>query len=60
MKKLPNKPSELLKVALTDLELVEGDSKYRVDMRNWHTPQYDKTCEVCLAGSVMAKRWPRA
>lgn len=52
------KPSELIRVALADLEAVEKDDRYRVDMGVWHG-QYedvaDGRCSVCLAGSVMAK-----
>lgn len=53
--KLPNKPSKLLKVALEDLEAVEKDLKYRIDMNSWHQPE-DNKCSVCLAGAVMANR----
>lgn len=56
MEKLPNKLSELIRVALADLELVEGDPRYQVNMERWHRPDFKKnTCQVCLAGSVMAK-----
>lgn len=56
MGKLPNKLSELIRVALADLESVEGDPRYLVDMQRWHHPDFKKnTCQVCLAGSVMAK-----
>lgn len=51
--KLPEKPSELLKLAMLDLEKVEADPRYRVDMGEWHKP--NGRCSVCLAGSVMAK-----
>lgn len=54
MKRLPNKPSELLKLALSDMELVEQDPRYKIDMGFWHMPIKNK-CVVCLAGSVMAK-----
>jgi hypothetical protein len=52
-KKLPDKPSELLLVALADLEAVEQDKRYVVNMRVWH--EANGQCAVCLAGSVMAK-----
>lgn len=51
---LPNKLSKLLTVAMIDLELVEQDSRYKIDMGEWHTPSGSK-CEVCFAGSVMAQ-----
>ncbi len=48
------KPSELIKLALHDLEVVESmPDKYVVDMSTWHAPYINK-CFVCLAGSVMA------
>lgn len=52
---LPDKPSELIRVALADLRKVERSEKYKVDMGNWHGPGRDGRCHVCLAGSVMAK-----
>jgi hypothetical protein len=56
MKKLPNKPSKLLALALSDLEKAEKSKFYEIDMDGWHTPNIDKqsTCSVCLAGSVIA------
>jgi cytochrome c551/c552 len=54
MKTLPNKPSEILKVALKDLETVEAmPDKYKIDMNSWMWKQ-GKTCSVCHAGAVMA------
>lgn len=69
MKKLPNKLSELIRLAMKDLELVENDEKYKVDMDmgSWHFPWFSEeaehfdvddeveVCNVCLAGAVMAK-----
>lgn len=55
--KLPDKPSKLILIALEDLEKVEGDSRYVIDMGNWHiTPMAGDKCHVCFAGSVMAMR----
>ena len=60
--KLPEKPSELIRLALHDLELCEQDNRYFIDMENWHTPYGESIssllrnkCLVCLTGSVMAK-----
>jgi hypothetical protein len=48
------KPSELIELALHDLEVVESKpEEYVVKMNTWHTPALDK-CEVCFAGAVMA------
>jgi hypothetical protein len=48
------KPSELIELALHDLEVVESmPDKYSVNMAFWHMSDYG-TCEVCLAGAVMA------
>jgi hypothetical protein len=60
---LPDKPSDLLELALRDLEFVEQDDKYRVRMWMWHLPERafmqpaspPLYCNVCLAGSVLAK-----
>lgn len=54
--RLPNKPSALIRAALRDLELVEKNKKYHVDMYVWHIAPYlrRKHCPVCFAGSVMA------
>lgn len=55
---LPDKPSALIRLALDDLEKVEKDGRYRVDMTQWHggwRPERDIPCRVCLAGAVMAK-----
>ena len=54
--KLPDKPSELIMVALKDLNACDRSRTYTVDMKTWHS--YDigsNTCVVCLAGSVMAQ-----
>jgi len=50
-------PSDLIDLALNDLEAVERNPKYRVEMRAWHEPVgrgKNRVCEVCLAGAVMA------
>lgn len=54
---LPNKPSELITVALDDLVLAEQHPKYLIGMDIWHDPQDDTpdpVCKVCLAGAAMA------
>lgn len=51
--KLPDKPSQLIRVALRDLEKCERSRLYHVDMLDWHRP--NGHCRVCLAGAVMAK-----
>ena len=56
MYRLPAEPSKLIRVSLEDLEAVEDDPDYRVDMDAWHTPMFRSECQVCLAGAVMAKR----
>lgn len=49
------KLSDLAEAALADLEAVEKDERYVVDMESWHEPA-DGVCMVCLAGAVMANR----
>ena len=54
---LPDLPSELLIVAMEDLEAVERSERYRIDMGDWHSPSSesdDEYCSVCHAGAVMA------
>ena len=56
---LPNKPSDLLRLALNDLSKIEKSNGYNVNMAAWHTPALaapaTKKCQVCLAGAAMAK-----
>ena len=51
--RLPDKPSELIRLAIKDLELCEADPRYVIAMGHWHNPGA-AVCYVCLAGSVMA------
>lgn len=57
MKKLPDRPSDLLELALRDLKACEKDSVlYEVDMGWWHdTSIFTDKCVICMAGAVMAK-----
>jgi hypothetical protein len=57
MRELPSVPSQLIELALEDLEKVEKDDRYVVDMHVWHhsSPDDEWRCHVCLAGAVMAK-----
>jgi hypothetical protein len=56
--RLPGKPSELIRVALADLEKVEKNPRYIINMDIWHSPKFSdkKLCGVCLAGSIIACR----
>lgn len=53
---LPTYPSALLRLAAKDCEDILGNPKYKVNMREWHSPNMDErgVCSVCLAGSVIA------
>ncbi len=70
MSNLPDKPSELIRVALADLEKCEASPSTIVDMGYWHALIGDDErdefeselrekpkalCVVCLAGSVISK-----
>lgn len=57
MKSLPDKPSELLRVALTDYFSIKQDLRYKINLKIWHSPEngHLSICQVCLAGSLMAK-----
>lgn len=52
---LPDKPSELIKLAVKDLVKCEKDPRFIIDMEDWCYRDGD-FCAVCLAGSVMAQR----
>jgi hypothetical protein len=56
MTKLSENPSELILIALEDLERCEADPRYEVDMGVWHENILNSKCEVCAAGAVMAQR----
>ena len=48
--------SDLINLALDDLEECEKDPNYHINMLLWHCPdERAGYCEVCLAGAVMAK-----
>jgi hypothetical protein len=51
--RLPDKMSELLQIALNDLNTIKSDDTYVVDFKSYHTPD-DRKCRVCLAGCVIA------
>jgi len=48
----PARPSELLALALRDIEWVEKNPKYDIDMTIWFS-----RCSVCFAGAVMVRRF---
>lgn len=50
----PTKLSDLIQLALDDIDAIEKDPRYVVDMNWWHMPM-DVACHVCLAGAVMAR-----
>ena len=51
--RLPDLPSDLIRVALADLRQIEKRPEYVVDMDIWHESRLH-TCAVCFAGAVMA------
>ena len=53
---LPTKLSELIALSLFDLEQVEKNDKYTVNMSYWYWP-HAHTCFVCLGGSVLVNRF---
>lgn len=61
---LPNKPSEILLAALADFDKIRAMAdKYEIRMGQIHSPVikpahggYAVTCQVCMAGSVIAVR----
>lgn len=51
MNALPDKPSELIRLAISDFQKAKNDSNVDICMGTWYE-QCDR-CLVCLAGSVM-------
>ena len=58
---LPNKPSELMRLAVKDLMAIETDPAYTINMSYWHYPLRIESgegtitrCAVCMAGAVLA------
>ncbi len=57
-KKLPNKPSALITLAMNDLNRVERLKNYLIDMDVWHKTYFRdimKVCRVCFAGAIMSQ-----
>jgi len=53
---LPSRVSDLIRLAIKDLEVCEADPLYEIDLSYWHMyDQKNKVCLVCLAGALMAK-----
>ena len=53
MNKLPDKPSELIRLAVKDMKIVYARDDVEVDMNNWHKPKQG-VCLMCAAGAVMS------
>lgn len=61
---LPDKPSELIRVALEDLAKVEDDPQFTIDMHQWYSRDYTEdyagnratVCFACVAGAVISQR----
>lgn len=54
---LPKLASDLIELALNDLEKCEADPRYQINMGTWHKPikGSEAVCAVCFAGAVMAQ-----
>lgn len=53
MVELPDKPSDLIRLAVKDLQSCI-EKNYVVDMFDWYSAN-DGICSVCIAGAVMAE-----
>lgn len=61
---LPDKPSELIRVALEDLAKIEDDPQFTIDMHQWfardftedHAGNRATVCFACAAGAVISQR----
>ncbi len=55
--RLPEKISDLINMAIDDIEAIEKMENYVIDMGTWHeTTKFDdgvEKCAVCMAGAVM-------
>lgn len=52
---LPDKASDLLAVALADLERTLLDPRYYFDWDHYYTPDPYGRCGICVAGGIMAQ-----
>jgi len=58
MTELPKKASVFLTMALHDLELLESNPYYRIDMEKFCNPDVENNiCSICLTGAVMANQF---
>jgi len=53
MTDLPDKPSELLELGISDMQKIKRRKGYDIDMGDWHAPS-GGICHVCMAGAMMA------
>ena len=53
--KLPEKASDAIRMVVKDLEAIEKDDRYVVDMEVWHKPSLSGKCHVCMAGAYLAR-----
>lgn len=53
---LPEKLSELLELALADLEVVKALPGYHINMQTYYRRSDDDSCQVCLAGACMVNQ----
>ncbi len=56
MNPLPDKPSEILAIALTHLQECKEKGMI-IDMSRWAIIKNGKPCQVCLAGAVIVSRY---
>lgn len=54
-KKLPNKLSSLLELAINDAQALARSKRFVLDMGRWLVALPDDKCAVCLAGAVMSR-----
>jgi len=52
--KLPEKLSDLIDLALSDMKVMEKSKKHVIQMQTWHEPVHENLCSVCFAGGVIA------
>ena len=47
--------SYYVREAVAECDRLAEDERYKLDSANWHGPRGGETCEVCLAGALMAR-----
>lgn len=53
IKKLPIRPSKLIRTTVEDIKKVERSKRYKIDMDHWAKISSSNTCSVCMGGAAL-------